>query len=179
ACQVEPLEGRRYLASQAYNWQNAPFGGGGFVTGIIFSPTVPNLVYARTDVGGAYRWDQSIGRWTALTDWATANPAGVGVEAMAIDPNNSNRLYATLGLYTAWWAGNATFISSTDRGQTWTSVNLPFKMGGNEDGRSNGERLMVDPNDGSVLFLGTPDNGLWKSTNYGASWSQITSFPVT
>ena len=32
---VEQLEPRQLLAAQAYNWQNAPFGGGGFVTGII------------------------------------------------------------------------------------------------------------------------------------------------
>lgn len=47
----ERLEARLCLASQTYNWQNAPIRGGGFVTGIIYSPIVPNLVYARTDVG--------------------------------------------------------------------------------------------------------------------------------
>src|SRR5450432_346441 len=110
-CMVESLETRMLLASQAYNWQNAPLGGGGFVTGIIYSPTVPNLVYARTDVGGAYRWDQSTGRWTPLTDWLPYNDAnGGGVEALAVDPNDSNRVYATLGMYTAWWASNASFI---------------------------------------------------------------------
>src|SRR3982750_4576126 len=99
---LENLESRLLLASQAYNWQNAPIGGGGFVTGIVFSPTVPNLVYARTDVGGAYRWDQNIGRWTALNDNVTdTDPVGGGgIESMAIDPNDSNRVYAAIGMYT-------------------------------------------------------------------------------
>jgi len=32
-------------------WKNVTIGGGGFVTGLIFSPTERGLVYARTDVG--------------------------------------------------------------------------------------------------------------------------------
>ncbi len=37
----------------------------------------------------------------------------------------------------------------------------------------------MDPNLGSILFMGTTANGLWKSTNYGASWAQVTSFAPT
>ena len=47
------------------------------------------------------------------------------------------------------------------------------------DGRNTGERLQVDPNNGSVLFLGTNQDGLWKSTDHGATWAQVTTFPAT
>jgi len=38
-------------------------------------------------------------------------------------------------------------------------------------GRGNGERLAVDPNNSNILFCGTQANGLFKSTNGGASWT--------
>ena len=46
-------------------------------------------------------------------------------------------------------------------------------------GRNQGERLVVDPNDHRILFLGTRSgNGLWKSTDYAQSWKRVTSFPA-
>ena len=48
-----------------------------------------------------------------------------------------------------------------------------------DSGRNAGERMMVDPNSPNILYYGTRDDGLWKSTNYGASWARITAFPVT
>ncbi len=102
---------------------------------------------------------------------------GDGVESMAIDPNNATRVYAAVGIYT--WQGQSAIFRSSDEGQTWQRTNLPFGLGGNQDGRSDGERLMVDPNDSAILFLGTNQNGLWKSTDYGVTWNQVTSFPVT
>ncbi len=40
-----------------YAWDNVSIGGSGFVSGLIANKTEPGLIYARTDVGGAYRWD--------------------------------------------------------------------------------------------------------------------------
>lgn len=37
-------------------WRNVFIGGTGFVTGVLFHPSVRGLAYVRTDIGGAYRW---------------------------------------------------------------------------------------------------------------------------
>src|SRR5687767_9973167 len=61
------------LASQAYNFKSVRTGAsGGFVVDMIFHPTQQNLIYAKTDIGGVYRWNQSSGTWTQLLNWVTA-----------------------------------------------------------------------------------------------------------
>ncbi|MFI6036151.1 1,4-beta-glucanase [Streptomyces sp. NPDC051315] len=167
-------------AAPAYRWRNVVIGGTGFVTGILFHPAVRGLAYARTDIGGAYRWDDRTARWTPLTDhlgWDDWNL--LGVEAVAIDPAHPNRLYLALGTYAQPWAGNGAILRSEDRGATWTRTDLPVKLGANEDGRGTGERLLVDPRDGNTLWLGTRHDGLWKSTDRGATWAAVSGFPAT
>ncbi|MGY5055770.1 1,4-beta-glucanase [Streptomyces sp. 900105755] len=165
---------------QAYRWRNAVIGGTGFVTGVLFHPATPGLAYARTDIGGAYRWDARTARWTPLTDhlgWDDWNL--LGVEAMAVDPAHPDRLYLALGTYAQSWAGNGAVLRSDDRGTTWTRTDLTVKLGANEDGRGMGERLLVDPRDSDTLWLGTRHDGLLKSTDRGASWAQDGNFPAT
>jgi hypothetical protein len=168
------------LAQNTYTWKSVIAGGGGFVPGIIYHPTIPGLVYARTDVGGAYRWDNSAGRWIPLTDMMNRNNSPyMGILSIALDPNDTNRVYMETGEYTQSWAGYGAILSSTDKGNTWTINILSVKIGGNEDGRGAGERLQVDPNADSLLFMGTTANGLWKSTNFAASWAKVSSFTPT
>ncbi|WP_291911931.1 RICIN domain-containing protein [Chitinophaga sp. CB10] len=166
------------VQAQSYQWKNVQIRGGGFVTGIIYSLAQQNLVYARTDIGGAYRWDPVNKVWIPLSD-SFASGDDFGVVSMAADPSDANRVYMATGLYTQSWGAQGAIYSSTNKGATWTRNSLPIKLGGNEDGRSAGERLQVDPNLGSILFLGSSTDGLWKSTNYGASWSKVNSFPVS
>ncbi|MFI5649489.1 RICIN domain-containing protein [Kitasatospora sp. NPDC051705] len=162
-----------------YTWHNAQIVGGGFVTGLVFNPARKDLLYARTDIGGAYRWDAASGQWTSLTDWiGGADWNLLGIESLATDPVDPDRLYLASGTYTNDWAGNGAILRSTDQGRTFQRTDLPFKLGGNEDGRSMGERLVVDPSDHRTLYLGTRKNGLWRSTDYGVTWSQVTAFPV-
>jgi hypothetical protein len=158
-------------------WTSVKFGGGGYVTGLIFHPTTANLLYARTDIGGAYRWDQATSSWTPITDglgFGGAESSYHGIESMALDPNNDQLVYMAAGMYNSDKADARLYISS-NRGSTWTYVGLPFSTGGNNGGRAMGERLMVDPNKPSTLFYGSRTAGLWKSTDSGRTWSQVTS----
>ncbi|MFL6332572.1 MAG: WD40/YVTN/BNR-like repeat-containing protein [Pyrinomonadaceae bacterium] len=164
-----------------YTWRNVQIYGGGFIPGIVFNQTEPDLVYARTDIGGAYRLDPATNRWVPLLDsisWDDWNLTGV--ISIATDPSSPNNVYAAVGTYTnAWTTQNGAVLRSSDRGATWQRTMLPFKLGGNMPGRGAGERLAVDPNKNSVIYLGAPSgNGLWRSTDSGVTWSKVTSFPA-
>ena len=164
-----------------YHWQNAVILGGGFVSGIEFSPVQADIIYARTDVGGAYRWDATAMRWTPLTDWVGADNANLtGIESIAPDPVDANGVYAAVGAYTS----TAGFIlHSIDGGSTWTQNAIPVAMGGNADGRDVGERLAVDPNLHTTLYFAARNtsngNGLWVSNDSAKTWARVASFPDT
>ena len=177
-----------------YTWNNVRIVAGGYVDGIIAHPKQQGLFYARTDVGGAYRWNAASNKWVALNDWtAPSNQSWTGVESIAVDPRDPNMLFMVTGLYVKSWAGNGAVLVSSDQGKRFTAHPLSFRVGGNEDGRNAGERLQVDPNDGSVLFYGTSNatynaagsgapeqvagkDGLWTSQDKGATWSQVSGF---
>lgn len=166
---------------KAQTYGNLQMGGGGFISGIITSKTEKDLIYLRTDVGGAYRWDAVKKEWIPLLDWISSSELGyLGVESVAIDPSNSNNLYMLVG--TSYFNnGNTAILRSTNKGATFskTDVTSQFKAHGNGMGRNTGEKLAVDPNLGSTLFCGTRDNGLFKSVNSGVGWNRVASLNVT
>jgi len=165
-------------ASQPYIWKSVQMVGGGFVDGIVFHPTAPGVRYARTDIGGAYRWDDQQHIWVPILDWVPFKDTNLmGVESIALDPSDPNRLYLACGMYTNAASPNAAILRSDDRGNTFQRTDVPFKMGGNEDGRGNGERLAVDPNDGRAIYFGSRLAGLWRSTDRAVTWSRVSSFP--
>ena len=177
------MTSRDLFAQASYTWNNVRIVAGGFVPGIVYHPNVQGLVYARTDIGGLYRSTNGGANWTPLLDWVNWSNWGYsGVLSVALDPQNGNTVYAAVGGYTnSWDPNNGAILKSTDQGNTWTVAPLPFKIGGNMPGRGNGERLAVDPNNSNIVYFGATGNqtntfGLWKSTNGGSSWSQVTSF---
>jgi len=175
------LPGYEAKAQSGYTWKNLPIGGGGFVSAIIPSKTEQNLVYARTDVGGAYRWNASTSTWVPLLDWASDNEVGfLGVESIAIDPKLPSRVYMLVGI-SYFNGGKTAILRSSDYGNTFsiTEVTNQFKAHGNGMGRQSGEKLVVDPNNSNILYCGTRWNGLFRSTDAGVTWSRLSSLDVT
>lgn len=183
---MAPIAALAQTAPPSYTWNNVKIVAGGYVDGIIAHPKQRGLFYARTDVGGAYRYDAAAAQWIPLNDWTPpANSQWMGIESIAVDPNNANMLYLAAGLYTQSWGANGAMLVSSDQGAHFTAHPLSFKVGGNMDGRNVGERLQVDPNKGSILFYGTRNdstqpstNGLWTSTDSGSTWSRVSGFNV-
>ena len=156
-------------------WGNVAIGGGGYVTGVEYNPKEEGLVYARTDIGGLYRRKKD-GNWQAITDFLGADAWNyIGIESMATDPIEPNRVYFAGGTYMNNSAG---LFASDDYGETWTRFDAPFGCGGNQSGRGCGERMQVNPNNNKQIWFGSRNAGLWKSEDYGKNWEKVTSFPV-
>ena len=99
------------------------------------------------------------------------------MESLALDPTDASNVYLACGMYTGSCAPTGAFLRSNDCGKTWQAAPVPFKFGGNENGRSNGERLVVDPNHPSTLFYGSRKDGLFTSTDSGITWQPVAGFP--
>src|SRR3569833_621046 len=94
-------------AHATYTWNNVQIVGGGFIPGIVFSQAQQNLIYARTDIGGLYRWNQTASTWPPLLDWVGQSNWGFsGAACVAADPSNANNVWAAVGGYSNSWDPN-------------------------------------------------------------------------
>ena len=148
--------------AQRWEWQNVNLQGMGFVTGIVAHPTEADVVYARTDVGGVFRWEEASEAWTPLMD---GQGIGYSIASVAVDPEDAQVLYAAIG-----HKEEGTLYRSADRGDTWSPLALSVYMEGNGAWRHAGERLSVSDN---LLYYGSRRDGLWQSIDGGAQWRQI------
>lgn len=173
----EPLS--NISADLDYTFGRVQIGGGGFVSGLISVPGKVKL--ARTDVGGAYKWDASNCEWKQLFDFVSkANIGLLSVEAMAVDPSNTDNMYFLCGCQ--YYSDAKTSILYTkDGGKTFKEAevsNVPLYVHGNGNGRNAGERLAVDPNNGNIILAGGRAGApVIMSTDGGASWKPLASFP--
>ncbi len=92
--------------------------------------------------------------------WSSTGPEGGTITSLAIDPRNTDRVYAGV-------CGGRIFRSDK-RGAAWSFVG--------DYGRPCPYALVVDPKTPSVLYLSAPDfleGGVFKSVDSGATWSLV------
>lgn len=173
-------DGESTLADETFTFGQVAIGGGGFVTGLISAPTEKNLFFARTDVGGAYRWVEETKSWKSLHYGVSAADKGLlSIDGLAVDPSSPNKVYMVAGC--EYFSNNKTVIYiSEDYGDTLRQVDVSdlIRVHGNGMGRQNGERIAVDPNDGNIIYCGGRTGGLVKSTDGGNTWEKVRSFEI-
>src|ERR1700729_1197023 len=153
-------------------WQTLKVGGGGYVTGI--SVANDGAMVVRTDSNGAYLWTGS--QWQHIVT-ASSMPArfdfkGEGVYEIQVAASNSNVMYMTFGGYV---------FKSTNKGTTWTQTAFSgfndSSDPANDSYRMNGQKMAIDPNNPNIVYLRTPSNGLYVTTNGGKSWTSVSAIP--
>jgi photosystem II stability/assembly factor-like uncharacterized protein len=168
------------VANESYRWKAVAVGGGGYISGISIDRTGKTMV-ARTDVYGAYIWDAGANVWKQLIT-AGAFPAadrmqdGIadGVYEIVVADSDPTRIYMAV---------KGKVYRSDDRGASFVlaSAGNPFPLtwNANSEYRADGPYMAVDPVDPNLVLLGTPENGLWRSANAGASWARVASVPAS
>jgi hypothetical protein len=141
---MESLESRQVLAT----WDPAgpaPFINGGSekvspnnenvgaVHAVLAHPTDANVLYVGAVNGGIWKTNNAQAErpnWTPLTDYLVSNSIG----AMAMDPDNPQRIVAGYGRYSAFFKQGGELgglILTEDGGQTWRRIEDPLLVGQN------------------------------------------------
>lgn len=134
----------------------------GSIVAFAIAPAPLTTVYAAANAGGAFASADGGATWDAINTGLTS----LWISALTVDPGSPNYLYAVTpqGVF-----------KSTDGGQTWNDLNP------NAPNQFQAVSIIVDPSNPSTLYLannddGTPyDNGVYKSTDGGTTWSAINS----
>jgi len=80
------------------------------------------------------------------------------ISAIAVDPANSNIVYAGLSV--------GDMLKSTDAGASWLTVNrFDNKI----------VKILINPSNSSTILAATESNGLWKSADSGKKWTDLRS----
>ncbi|MDD3921498.1 MAG: endoglucanase, partial [Eubacteriales bacterium] len=140
------------------------------MTGIVFHPRYRGIAYARTDIGGVYRYRYAARSWESLCGpvsypgrWETY-PLSI-----ALSPFDADTLYVAAGD-----GGENNFLClSRDRGENFTYRAIPVAIHGNAPGRGTGERLMASPIDADTLYFASQTGGLLVTRDSGRHWEKI------
>lgn len=154
-------------------WEvEGPFVEGGRVNVLAIDPQNPASVYLGFSRGGLWHTTNTGGDWEPITEQLPFPTIG----AIALDKGaDSDRIYIGTGdpnISGYFYVGDGIYYSD-DNGATWVNTGLA------ETGIIND--IEIDPRDPNVLYaatMGLPytanrDRGLYKSTDRGASWTQI------
>ncbi len=151
----------------------------GRVSAFAVSPADENVLYLGTASGGLWKTTNGGTSWSAIFDSVGTQTIG----SLAIDPNNSNTLWVGTGEQRqscASYFGLGLF-RSTDGGATFTDRN---GSGGTALNLSYVTAVAVQPGNSNVVLAGgagfcsggvLTGGGLYRSTDGGATWSNVAS----
>jgi len=162
---------------------------GGWVTGLVMHPTDPDVRYARTDVGGAFRWNPDVRRWEQMISTDSVGPDGrnagfYNIESISVSAQDSDLVVMSVGddqPVEVDPTETGVVLRSDDGGRSWATSTDRFHISGNGGYRQQGERLVIDPLDVDHVVLGTRRDGLQVSVDGGDTFVAVdpAMVPVT
>lgn len=156
-----------------YEYKNLPIPGGGYVTGFLYHRKKQDILYARTDIGGTYRYDAEKRQWVSLISHVTMEDLSETFPiSIALDNSNPAVLYIACGINEEH---SGVLAISKDNGEHFQYEKIPVMIHGNLNGRGTGERLLVDKDLPNRLYFASQQEGLWVTDNQGRNWRKLTA----
>jgi photosystem II stability/assembly factor-like uncharacterized protein len=153
---------------------NSPNHGIGRINRIAFHPTNQNKLYLASATGGLWISTDAGASWDCYTDGIP----NLCLSGVAVDHNNPNIIYILTGDADSYFGGargqfkygksSIGVLKSNDGGNTWHKTGLEWL----ETDQALAYKLIMHPTNSSILMVAT-NNGIFRTTNGGASWSNI------
>ena len=150
----------RTMTGNLNDWKSI-IGGDGFVA--LVDPVNNNYVYGESQNGALSR----------STDGGTSFSSGTnGISGtknwntpVIFDPTNPQTLFY----------GSNKVYKSTNRAVSWTAISPDLTNGNGGNGLGTITCIAVAPSNTSVIYAGTDDGNVWRTSNGGTNWSKISS----
>ncbi len=143
------------------DWNQVLFGDGGY-TAIDYND--PNTMYAETQwntaggFSGPRRSDNGGTSFPLKVNGINTSESALFIPPLVMDPTTPETLYF----------GTTKVYKTTDRAELWTVISPDFTAGGHVS------IIAVSPSDPDVLYVGTSQGRVHRTSDGGANWTEIT-----
>lgn len=153
-------------------WEFAgPVNIGGRISDLEYAQSDPNIIYAGAATGGVFKSTNSGQTFFPVFDDQSVLPVG----DIAVDPTDPAIVYVGTGEANGGHNNfsGAGVYKTTDGGSTWQMIGLQYSV-------SIG-RILIDPLNRQKVYVAaagsyfgpSPERGVYKSTDAGASWNRV------
>jgi photosystem II stability/assembly factor-like uncharacterized protein len=136
------------------------FGGDGFY--VIVDHTNPNVIYAESQYGNLGKSVTGGSGWNGATNGISGSEPTNWSTPVVMDPNNNLVLYY----------GTNRVYRTENGASSWSAISGDLTDGG--PGLGTVTTIAVAPTNSDIIWAGTDDSHVWRTTDYGATWNEMT-----
>jgi hypothetical protein len=152
----------RTMTGSLSDWENL-LGGDGFYVNI--DPVNPDIIYAEYQYGGLNKSTNGGFGWSDATNGINFNEPTNWSTPVIMCPFNRNVLYY----------GTDRVYRTTNGAANWVPISGDLSLGIPNTRLGTLTTIAVSPLDSNLIYAGTDDAQAWVSTNYGNTWTNISS----
>lgn len=150
------------------SWTNGYSGynpGNGRINSVTVDQNNSNILFVAAPSGGVWKSNDGGATWNTTFD----NLESIGSSTVAIDPFNSDIIYAGTGDRDGWDSKCVGIYKSIDGGSTWDLMNMGISTSG-----ININKILINPLNSNTIFAATSSK-IYRSRNAGLTWNSVYS----